>query len=75
MRIRRKPYTNIGIARVPCCRCGAPSFHQWQICADNNQWRGLCIPCDVALNKLVLRFMNFRDWREKLAVYRRKWGI
>lgn len=51
---RRKPYTAIGIRRVPCARCGQPSVHQWQVCANANRWLGLCLRCDVMLNRLVL---------------------
>lgn len=67
---RKKPYTKVGISRVPCCRCGAPSVHQWQICSDGNVFRGLCLRCDIALNRLVLKWMRFKDWRKKLARYR-----
>ena len=53
----RRPYTERGIRRVPCARCGAPSEFQWQVCADGNVFRGLCAPCDVAVNELVVRFV------------------
>ena len=56
--MRRTPYTERGIRRIPCARCGAPSSTQWQVCADGNQYRGLCIDCDVALNALVLGWMG-----------------
>jgi hypothetical protein len=67
---RRKPYTAIGIRRVPCRRCGRPSQYQWQICSDGNVWRGLCARCDIALNRLVLRFIGDRDIEHKMAAYR-----
>ena len=70
-RPRTKPYTAIGITRVPCSRCKAPSAHQWQICSDGNQWRGVCLACDVALNALVLEFMRIPGRQEKLRRYRR----
>lgn len=67
---RRKPYTERGIKRVPCARCGAPSHAQWQVCADGNTWRGLCRRCDVDLNDLTMRFF-FGDAREAdVAAYR-----
>ena len=56
--MRRKPYTESGIKRVPCSRCGKPSSQQWQICSLYNSYRGLCIACDVELNNLVLKFIN-----------------
>lgn len=67
---RRKPYTERGISRVPCRRCGAPSKFQWQVCADGNVWRGLCLACDVALNALVLGFMGDPDLIAKMEAYR-----
>lgn len=55
---RRKPYTEIGIFRVPCSRCGQPSSRQWQICSLNNEYKGLCSDCDIELNRLVLKFIQ-----------------
>ena len=55
---RRKPYTANGILRLNCIRCGAQAEHQWQICADGNHYRPVCIPCDVKLNRMVLKFMK-----------------
>jgi hypothetical protein len=67
---RRKPYTTRGIARLPCSRCGArPSRYQWQICSDSNTYRTLCAPCDLELNRLVLEWVGFPDWREKFDRY------
>lgn len=66
---RKKPYTEIGIERLPCFRCGEPAYHQWQVCADNNTFRPLCINCDIELNELVLDFMGFEDAEEKLITY------
>lgn len=68
--MRRKPYTARGIVRVPCAKCGKPSRYQWQICADDNTWRGLCVECDVALNAMVLAFIG-DPWADvKMAAYR-----
>jgi hypothetical protein len=69
---RKKPYTVIGISRISCVRCGAPSRTQFQICADKRLYRALCSDCDVALNRLVLEFMRFPDVEEKMAAYERK---
>ena len=30
---------------------------QWSICADGNNYRPICMVCDVALNRLVLEWM------------------
>lgn len=68
-----KPYTALGIKRVPCFRCGAKaSRQQWQICADGNRWRALCNACDVALNQLVLEFMGVPEVPVKIEVYKAK---
>jgi hypothetical protein len=72
---RKEPYTPIGITRIPCFRCGTPSYHQWQICSDNRLYRTLCLECDIKFNALVLRWMGFPDWREKLAAYKREQGV
>lgn len=69
---RRKPYTEIGISRLPCFRCGEKAHHQWQICADGNLYRPVCLDCDIALNKLVLRWMRFKNWRLKIKDYEHK---
>lgn len=56
--MRRKPYTENDINRVPCQRCGEPSKYQWQICATGNKWMGVCVECDIKLNELVVEFMG-----------------
>lgn len=66
---RRKPYTALGIARVPCARCGKPSSQQWQVCANGNRWLGICWPCDVALNRLALEFMRVPNAETLMAAY------
>ncbi len=70
-RRRTRPYTAIGISRVPCFRCGKPSRYQWQVCADQRTFRGLCTDCDVGLNALVLRWMRDPDAAAKVAAYRK----
>ena len=69
---RRKPYTEAGIRRVPCFRCGRPSKCQWQVCADNNVYRPICKECDIALNTLVLMFMRDPDRAQKLVAYQKR---
>ncbi|MCK8788009.1 hypothetical protein M0638_27000 [Roseomonas sp. NAR14] len=71
-RRRRKPYTALGIRRVPCFRCGEPSRFQWDICADGNTPRGLCVACDVALNEMVLRWVGDPEADAKMASYRQR---
>ncbi len=66
---RRKPYTALGIKRIPCQRCKEPSVHQWQVCANGNRYLGVCLDCDIALNKVALEFMRVPDADALLAVY------
>lgn len=68
--MRRKPYTEAGIRRVPCARCSEPSRFQWQICSDGNQFRGLCEACDVALNETVMRFVWGQSREADIDAYR-----
>jgi hypothetical protein len=67
--MRTRPYSQAGIRRLPCFRCGRPSEYQWQVCADNNVYRPICKRCDILLNKLVLRFMRDPDREQKIAQY------
>ena len=67
--MRRKPYTEIGIKRLKCFRCKKNAHTQWQICADRNQWRPICVMCDIDLNRLVLEFMRDPDVERKMAIY------
>lgn len=55
---RKKPYTALGIKRLKCIRCGLPAKFQWQICSDGNNYRPLCVECDIGLNQLVLDWMG-----------------
>jgi hypothetical protein len=67
---RRKPYTEIGIKRIPCRRCGKPSKYQWQCCANDNRWFGLCSECDIELNRfLLIDFFNLPNGAALLAKY------
>lgn len=79
---RAHPYTENGIRRVGCIRCGAPAAYQWNICADGNHYRPICGRCDVELNAVVLVFMGhpnvdglIRDYRSsKNALYEKDEG-
>jgi hypothetical protein len=68
-RPRREPYTQAGIRRCRCSRCGAPAVHQWSACADGNNFRPLCLDCDIALNELVLAWMGDPNAAAKVARY------
>ncbi len=53
---RKEPYSEAGIRRLKCVRCGKKSVHQWRVCADG-LWRPICRRCDILLNHLTLQFM------------------
>jgi hypothetical protein len=60
--VRKEPYTEIGIKRMACFRCGSkPSYATWSICADGNRARPVCWECDCALNEMVLRWAGFGE--------------
>lgn len=61
MRGRKKPYSEAGIKRIPCAHCGAASTSQWQICANDNRYMGVCTKCDIKINAMVSRFMNLPE--------------
>ena len=69
--MRKKPYTQIGIERLKCFRCGHKASQQWQICADGNQYRPICVDCDIELNEVVIKFMGlpnqlWKDYQDKM---------
>lgn len=70
--MRKKPYTETGIRRLKCFRCGARAQFQWSICADLNQYRPICLECDIALNELVLEFMGFENREKMIEDYKNK---
>ena len=67
---RRKPYTATGITRLSCSRCGAPASTQWNVCADGNLFRPLCLKCDIALNRMVLKWMRDPEADRKIEKYK-----
>lgn len=66
---RTQPYSTEGIKRVLCVRCGDPAHHQWQVCADGNHYRAICLDCDIALNRIVLEWANDPDAKAKCDAY------
>lgn len=72
---RRQPYTDVGIRRLKCVKCGDPARFQWNACADGNLWRPLCARCDVELNRIVLTWIGDPDADEKITAYARAKGI
>lgn len=72
---RTRPYTEAGLPRVPCARCGRPSRHQWSLrpCAiGKTAWHGLCREHDLQLNLDMLSFFKVPDAEALMAEYERK---
>lgn len=69
--VRKKPYTQIGISRLKCLRCGKPAYTQWQICSDDRNYRPACIECDIELNELVLKFFRHPFASKLMTKYRK----
>lgn len=74
MQGRKKPYTETGIKRCKCVRCGNRARFQWQICAYGNTYRPLCEECDIELNEMVLKWAGFSDWEIKIQRYKDRLG-
>jgi len=55
---RKSGYSQSGIKKKKCIRCGNPADAQWQICSDGNNYRPICNDCDIELNRTVLVFMR-----------------
>ena len=68
---RKKPYTARGIRRLKCVRCGNPATAQWNACADG-VYRPACEECDVAINRIVLRFFRDPEAKAKTRKYQRR---
>lgn len=66
---RRQPYTERGIKRVPCVRCGKPSHHQWNACSLGKRWFALCVECDIGLNRAALQYMQIPDAAAIIEAY------
>jgi hypothetical protein len=71
---RREPYTDAGVRRLPCFRCGKAAEFQWSVCAAGNLHHPLCRRCDVALNELVLNWMGHPERDRLIAAYREEKG-
>jgi len=72
---RKKPYTVGEIHELKCIRCGKQANQQWQVCADGNTYRPLCIQCDVELNDMVLKWASIPNAKAKMKKYRVKMGV
>lgn len=68
--MRRTPYTDKGILRIPCMRCGRPSCYNWNVCALGKGYFGICVECDALLNEVVIRFFKIKGWKKIMKEYR-----
>lgn len=66
---RKQPYTKTGIKRLRCIRCGDRAAEQWQVCADGNNYRPLCLKCGDTLNAMVLAWMGHPDVDTAMGEY------
>lgn len=74
--MRKKPYTEKQLVKIPCVSCGKPSFFQWQLncCAAphlRGSYFGVCPKCDIKLNKHTLEFRNIPDKENLLKEYKK----
>lgn len=62
-RPRLRPWLVDELENRKCERvgCNNQAAHQWNVCADKHngatRYRRICIPCDVELNAIAMRFM------------------
>lgn len=68
---RRRPYTERGISRVPCVKCGAPSKYQWRICSTD-AWTAVCRRHDIEVNRKIARWAFGSDAEPLLKRYEAK---
>ena len=66
---RREPYTQIGVRRKKCQRCGDQAESQWQCCANGNRWLPVCERCDIKLNIMALQFFKIKNRGPLLKQY------
>ena len=66
---RRTPYTRRGLGRKECARCGKKARYQWGCCANKSLCVPVCENCDILLNKMLLQFLRFSNWKLLLTEY------
>lgn len=72
MKKRMKPYTEIGIRRLKCVRCGKQATEQWSICALGGRYVPICKVCDIELNATVLDFMRWPNMTAVMLKYEKE---
>ena len=58
MYIRKNPYTEKGIKRLKCIKCGKQAIHQWYTCSLG-RWIPICSECDIDLNIVALIWIGY----------------
>lgn len=70
---RKTPYTARGISRVTCYVrwCDDKATAQFQVCADNNVYRPLCVLHDLRMNTKALEVLGMHpvDVASKMTAY------
>jgi hypothetical protein len=69
---RPEPILEEEISKMSCVRCGAQAVYQWQICSEGNNYRPICLPCDIGLNKLALEYMRHPNADELMEAYEQR---
>lgn len=59
---------------MACVRCGNQAHAQWQVCADDQNYRPICKSCDYEINAFVLYYMKIPDAQKKLDAYQEKFN-
>lgn len=57
--MRTTSYTEEGIKRVDCFRCGIQATRQWEIYCDGNQFVAVCDECDMVMNDMLAVCMEY----------------
>ena len=68
---QKRRYRASTIHKRPCVKCGAPSAHQWRICATA-EWHPVCVKCDVAINTKVAVWAFGKRGKEIAAAYKER---
>ena len=70
-----EPFFQEEIGDEKCVRCGAPATFQWQICSDGNNYRPICTPCDIGLNKAALEYVKHPRAAELIEAYEQRVAV
>jgi hypothetical protein len=60
--------TSGGQTRCWKCRRKTSTFYGWRICSDG-PLRWICKSCDLALNKMALKWAYPKTWKRRFVAY------